>query len=353
MNSRRLLSARRPSHAAIVAIATMLASDVFALYRNSEASAQAAGAAASPAGLAAQYPGDVGIENDPAAVLVENFEEASTASVFTRWTDILNGGWMSLDNDVPPGSPGSRSLTIPWVGGGVVNGGHLYKQLAQGIDDTLYVRYYIKYPASGQYSHNGIWIGGYNTPQLWPNPQAGSRPAGNDRFSAAAEQWHTTNRFEHYDYWMGMHVSSDGNYWGNGLLNDPQVTGRSDDWMCVEQMVKLNSPVSASNGEHAIWIDGVKVSHLGLGFPTGTWAGSNFNPGPGAPFEGFRWRSDANLKINYLWLQNYSPYDPAGFSAAMKFDHVVAATSYIGCLGQGTPLLPPDAPTNVRVRPAP
>jgi hypothetical protein len=327
----------------------LLASDVLALYRDADGSpAQATAAAAGPAELAAQYPGDVGIENDPAVVLVEKFED-STASVFSRWTDILNGGSMFLTGDVPPGSPGSRSLSIPWVGGGVLNGGHLYKLFAQGIDDTLYVRYYIKLPSNGEYSHHGIWIGGYNPASLWPNPQAGVRPLGDDRFSAAAEQWPMSNLFDHYDYWTEMHPGSDGIYWGNGLLNNPQVTGREDQWMCVEHMVRLNNPVWERNGEHAIWIDGVKVSHLGPGFPTGTWDGGNFYPGSGTPFEGFRWRSDPNLKINYLWLQTYAPNDPAGVSAEIKYDHVVAATRYIGCLGQGTPLLPPDAPTNVRI----
>jgi hypothetical protein len=42
-----------------------------------------------------------------------------------------------------------------------------------------------------------------------------------------------------------------------------------------------------------------------------------------------RWRSDENLKVNWLWLQNYSD----NLSTSVKFDHVVAATSYIGCLG--------------------
>jgi hypothetical protein len=330
----------------------MLATDVFARYGDSDVSpAEASAQAADPSALIAQYPGDVGIENDPAVVLVEKFEDGSTQSVFGRWTDVLNGGWMSLTDDVPAGSPGSRALTIPWYGGGVLNGGHLYKQLAQGIDDTLFVRYYIKYPSSGQYSHNGVWVGGYNPASLWPNPQAGVKPWGNDRFSAAAEQWHTSNRFDHYNYWMDMRPANDGVYWGNELLNNPQVTGGTDRWVCVEHMVKLNNPVSSSNGEHAIWIDGVKVSHLGPGFPTGTWASNRFFPGAGTPFEGFRWRSDANLKINYLWLQNYSPNDPAGFSAAVKFDHVVAATRHVGCLGGTAARVAPTPPTNVRVSP--
>ena len=43
-------------------------------------------------------------------------------------------------------------------------------------------------------------------------------------------------------------------------------------WMCVEHMIKLNSPVTASNGEHAIWLNGTQISYLGAGFPNGTWS---------------------------------------------------------------------------------
>jgi len=299
--------------------------------------------------LSSLYPGDVGIETDPNVVFVENFEESTLANLFSRWTDVLNGTAMSFNPDVPAGSTGIRSLNIPWVGGGVNNGGHLYKQLTAGIDDTLYLRYYIKYPTSGKHSHDGIWMGGANPPLAWPNPQAGIKPSGSDRFSAAAEQnWNATT-FDHYDYWMNMHQSLDGNYWGNLLLNNPSVKGKTGQWMCVEHMVRLNNPVTSFNGEHAIWLDGVKVSHLGLGFPTGSWTGGMFTQSlTGTPFEGFRWRSDANLKLNWIWLQTYAPNDPAGFSASMKFDHVVAAKTYIGCLGS-TASSGPRPPTNVRV----
>src|SRR5207249_5628698 len=109
-------------------------------------------------GLATLYPGDVGIETHPDVVFVEKFEEATLTDLLNQWTDNLNGAAMAFSPDVPAGSPGSRSLSIPWVGGGVSDGGNLYKQLSPGVDDTLYVRYYIKYPTSGQYQHEGIWM---------------------------------------------------------------------------------------------------------------------------------------------------------------------------------------------------
>ena len=293
-------------------------------------------------GIAAQYPGDVGIEGHPDVIFVERFDESSLATVFGRWTDIRNGSRMSLSTDVPPGSSGTRSLNIPWTGG-VSDGGHLYKVLNPGIADVVYVRYYIKYPTRATYDHSGIWVGGNYPQSSWPNPQAGTKPAGNDRFIAAAEQATALSRFDHYNYWMNMHMSNDGMFWGNHLLNNPNVTARAGQWMCVEQMVKMNSPVTDSNGEHAIWLDGVKVSHLGKGFPKGTWSGGIFTQSAnGAPFEGFRWRNDTRLNINWIWLQNYAPDEASGAGGNMHFDHVVVARKPIGCLAAGTP--PPDPP---------
>ena len=287
-------------------------------------------------GIAARYPGDAGIEADPAVVFVERFNESTLANLFARWNDVLNGAGMSFAGDAPPGSPVARSLTIPWIGAGVSTGGHLYRQITPAVTDTLYVRYYIKYPAQANYTHSGVWMGGYNPPLAWPNPQAGVKPNGADRFSGSAETFAQTGQFDHYDYWTGMRQSGDLNYWGNLLLNNATVRVSGDQWTCVEHMIKLNNPVTASNGERAIWVNGVKVSHLGPGFPNGTWNGGVFTQSPtGTAFPGFQWRTDANLALNYIWLQNYSPDTSAGARRDMMFAHLVAAKSYIGCLAGG------------------
>jgi hypothetical protein len=305
--------------------------------------------AQSSTGIAARYPGDVGIENDPAVIFVETFEEAALNDVFTRWGDVKNGSAIQWSTDRPSGSSGGRSLSIPWVGGGVNNGGHLYKVLNPAITDTIYVRWYIKYPSVGNFHHAGLWIGGNNPVSAWPDPKAGSKPVGDDRFIAGAEQNNNVTRaFDHYNYWMEMRPDAGGSYWGDLLLNNPSVQARRNEWVCVEQMVKLNNPVSSANGEHAIWLNGVKVSHLGPGFPTGSWSGGIFTQGAGStPFGGFKWRSTTSLPINWIWLQNYSPDDPAGVSSTVKFDHVVVARSYIGCLGSASS--GPAAPSNLRI----
>jgi len=294
-------------------------------------------------GIAARYPGDVGIETDSNVLFVERFDEGSLNNLFVRWTDILNGTAMSFSTDVPAGSPGPSSLVIPWIGGGASTGGHLYKLLTPGVDDTLYLRYYIKYPTTANYTHSGVWMGGYNPPLSWPDPQASVKPTGTDRFSGSAEPSNATGLFDHYDYWMGMHKSLDNNYWGNLLLNNPNVKATPDQWMCVEHMIKLNNPVTATNGERAIWLNGAQISHLGAGFPNGTWNGGIFTQDPsGSPFPGFQWRSDPALDLNGIWLQNYSPDTSAGGRVDMKFAHLVVAKSYIGCLAaSSTDTAPP------------
>jgi YD repeat-containing protein len=284
-------------------------------------------------GIAARYPGDVGIEKDPAVIFVENFEEATMNEIFNRWGDVRNGSAMQRPSDVPSGSPGGRSLSIPWVGGGVNTGGHLYKVLNPAVTDVVYVRYYIKYPVGGNFHHTGIWIGGNNPVSAWPDPGAGARPTGSDKFIASAEQNNVTKLFDHYDYYYNMRPDNGGTYWGNFLLNNPAIQAPRNAWACVEHMVKLNNPVSASNGEHAIWLNGTKVSHLGQGFPNGSWQGGIFTQGAGStPFEGFRWRTSTSLNINWIWLQNYSPNERAGYSSTILYDHVVVAREYIGCL---------------------
>jgi hypothetical protein len=141
-----------------------------------------------------------------------------------------------------------------------------------------------------------------------------------------------------------------GQTWGNSFIRDPNLQVKKGRWICVEQMIKLNDPKD-SNGEQALWIDGRLVSHLGKGFPKGLWTYDKFNPGlggqgvrwddekggperfevpeGGTPFEGFRWRTVPELKVNYVWLYVYTA-KPAGHRIKVWFDDVVVATEYIG-----------------------
>ena len=302
-------------------------------------------------GIAKKYLRDAGIENDPDVIVAEMFEGTSVASIVSRWTSAGNDAGMSLVSDVPPQSGGTRSLLMTSVGGSNT-GGQLYKKLAPG-HDQLYFRYYVKYSSSNTYHHTGGWIGGYNPLTDWPQGGAGERPTGNDRFSIGAEPGNTALKFDLYTYWMGMRPSPTGEFWGNTFIQNPAVALTADRWTCIEIMVKMNDPVSASNGELALWIDGTQVIHLREGSPRGRWNLNMFFPdATGSPFEGFQWRNASQLNLNWIWLLYYTTGNPSGFVGRVWFDHAVVAKNYIGPISTAPvgDTMPPAAPTGVRVQ---
>ena len=56
----------------------------------------------------------------------------------------------------------------------------------------------------------------------------------------------------------------------------------------------------------------------------------------GRAFEGFRWRKDGRLRINFLWLLLYITKAPRGYESRVWFDQIVVAKRYIG------PIKPPE-----------
>ena len=82
-------------------------------------------------GIAAKYPGDVGIEKDPDVVFVESFE-GSVDEICSHWEAAAGKPIMSKSDEVPPGSGGKQSLLLTRVAGGTdgyLDGGNLYRRL--------------------------------------------------------------------------------------------------------------------------------------------------------------------------------------------------------------------------------
>jgi len=161
--------------------------------------------------------------------------------------------------------------------------------------------------------------------------------------------------WDYYTYWGEMRGSPPhGQTWGNSFIRDPALKVKRGKWICAEVMMKMNNPVTEHNGELALWIDGKLVSHLGKGFPRGKWIYDKFFPGQGgeclrwndekggpetfsvpaggASFEGFRWRTEENLKLNFLWVLFYITDSPPGHVSKVWFDDIVVARSYVGPL---------------------
>jgi hypothetical protein len=105
----------------------------------------------------------------------------------------------------------------------------------------------------------------------------------------------------------------------------------------------MNTAPEKADGELALWLDGKPTLHIGPGTRRGQWTGLGFDvlpPGDSKreTFEGFRWRTTPDLKVNYFWLMHYVTDLPARQNRvanprrenAVWFDDIVIATTYIG-----------------------
>lgn len=297
-------------------------------------------------GLSAKYPGDKGLAKDPAVLLAEDFEEGDLRDLAARWEQMQDphGRVMALTHDVPPTSGGSTSLRME-ARLGENDGGHLYRRLPREVDQ-LFLRCYVKFAKDAEYIHHFVHLGGYRPSTKWPQGGAGERPKGDERVTVGIEPTGQNGRYPApgvwnlYCYWNEMKISADGKYWGNGLTGPKPTPIPRDKWQCIEVMVKLNSAPEKRDGELAYWVDGKLQGHFRQGAKRGQWSGVGFQlvDKGGEPFEGFRWRTSTDLKLNFVWLLHYVTENAARFNNVADpnpinrvwFDDVVAATQYVG-----------------------
>jgi len=297
-------------------------------------------------GLAAKYAGDRGIEKDPNVLFAEDFEQGDVAALAMRWSDVSNkdGKVLAFSSDVPPSSPGRRSLQMTATLG-ENTGGHLYKRLPREVE-TVFARFYVKFPPDVGYIHHFVHLGGYNPPTSYPQGGAGERPRGDDRVTVGIEPTGDYGRhappgvWNFYVYWHEMKRSADGRYWGNSIQPEAPAPVPRGRWQCVEVMLKLDSSPEKRDGELALWLDGKLAMHVRKGTPRGQWTGMGFRvlKAGGEPFEGFCWRTDKRLKINFFWLLHYVTEQAARQNKVASpnpvcrvlFDHIVVSTAYIG-----------------------
>jgi hypothetical protein len=299
-------------------------------------------------GFAGKYQRDLGIEKDSAVLLAEDFESGEIADLSKRWSEASNKNnkVLSWASDQPVPSGGKRSLQMTSTLG-ENTGGHLYKRLPREVE-TAFARFYVKFADDVQYVHHFVHMGGYRPATDYPQGGAGERPRGDDRFTMGIEPHGDHGRFKppgawtFYSYWPEMKISADKRYWGNAIPPvDPALIPRNQ-WQCVEVMLKCNSKPELRDGELALWLDGKLVNHVKQGTPRSEWSGMGFHPQPegapgSTPFEGFRWRTHPDLKINFFWLLFYVTENAGRQNGVTPeatnrvwFDDVVVATEYVG-----------------------
>jgi len=261
-------------------------------------------------GLASLHPGDEGLKRDPRVLFVEDFETGTVTEIAKRWGSVGKIQNLSLADERPAGSGGRKSLHIR-------ENGQLYTHV-RGVD-TLYARFYVRFHPKIGYVHHFVTLVADRKPTPWPRGEAGIRPSGELKFTTGIEPTGRWGRFpppgvwNFYTYWHEMKSK-----WGSTFdgKQEPIQPGR---WYCVEAMLKANSAPDKSDGEQAFWVDGELYGR----------------------FEGFRWRTTDELKINSFWLLFYNTDQPARHNKDPKpdsrvmevwFDDIVLATEYVGPL---------------------
>ena len=273
-------------------------------------------------GIAANYPGDTDIGNDPAVVFTENFEGYLDSNLIgsSRWSDSWGNGahFVQQSDKVHTGSKALEHVHNETMGGGGAR-----KILNIGYD-TLFVRYYMKYHEQFPGSHHagGVGISSQNY------KQSGTKPDGTNLFlvkgDALAPFWSWSpdgNRPPGFLHVYVYHMDQNSQYgsqffpsgkvlggtinFGKTFTPRPDIILERDRWYCYELMVKLNSP-DMRDGRIALWIDG-KIA--------GDW-------------HNIRFRTVDYIKADQLWFTSYS--SQIHVNKTLWFDDIVAATSYIG-----------------------
>jgi hypothetical protein len=274
-------------------------------------------------GIASQYCGDQGIENDPDVVFVEKFDEGSITAASARWDPNPDNpqAMTIVQGMAPPGSKAGVSSKWHYESTAAFTVGFV-KTLTPGYDQ-LWFRYYVNIAAAGDPIWHFFRMGGGS-----PYGGANVKPNGTDTFVTSVEPNYTRQKWDFYTYWMDMRADSAGNDYGNNFLGENFNTCRdlaptvaTGQWVAVEFMVKVNA-VGAGDGEQAFWIDGRPVtsnysgngpaqiiSDIGPGKPLGFWVTAHYCPDTTQqPFSGdmsnagsgFRWRTVSSLNLSYI-----------------------------------------------------
>jgi hypothetical protein len=296
-------------------------------------------------GLAAKYPADRGLADDPAVLWFEDFEGVEVADLAKRWDSVNNKNErvIAWQEDVPIGALGKRSIELSATVS-ENDGGYLYKKLPREVD-TAFARFYVKFPQDAGYIHHFVHFGGYRPATRWPQGGAGDRPRGDERMTVGIEPYGDSGRLQppgywnFYPYWHEMKASVGNRYWGNSITPPQPAVVPRDKWQCVEIMLKANTP-GERDGELALWLDGQLSMHVRRGSPRGEWTGMGFRllEEGGEPFEGFSWRTSPELRINFFWLLHYvtdtnQRRNRVGDKSApvrVQFDNIVVSEKYVG-----------------------
>jgi hypothetical protein len=311
--------------------AALLALVVFALGSPGRADAPLPPLPEGNAGLAARYPGDVGIEKDPAVIFHDDFEDCRTvADLRKKWSNLVHDGNMRIAEEPANVHSGRRALEYIMP--------QQREPLAVGVDqklakdqeqDVLFLRFYAKLQDGFDVPRTSVHNGGSISAGYWRGESAGpgKKADGRNKYLANYETeigvpdypspgplniyiYHPEQRDIWGDHFFSTGVVSPitaqpGNF-GPHFVPRPDFVPELGRWYCYEFMLKANTP-GQRDGRIAYWVDG-KLA---------------------ADFPNLRLRDVADLKIDLFGVGLYIA-DNSRRENKKWYDDVVAATSYIG-----------------------
>jgi len=234
-------------------------------------------------------------------VFVEDFESATLAA----WPDGVDPKRHRVVTDPAFAQSGTRYLEVTYPAGG--DGGWLTRFFMPGYD-SLYVSYYVRFPAAWQGGTKLIALYGARTDNQWSAAgKAGICPTGTDFFTAMLITEGSANpgpvRF--YSYYPAMAREPDGvtcwGRYGDGSESyTPPLVLSAGAWYHIEFWVRLNSPAEG-NGSQVFWIDGVE---------RGAWSG-------------FQWRKSRELRLNAVQLTFNRGIAGGPVAQKLYVDHLV------------------------------
>ena len=281
-------------------------------------------------GIAAKYPGDVGVEKDPAVVFYDGFEDYATAAdTHKRYEFIIHDENIRIVDEPANVHHGKKAVEFMLPQQREGNSGALYRVI-KDERDVLFLRFYSKfekgYDQRGSSHNNGVIAAHY-----FPNGQAtpGKRADGANKFLVNFEtergRADSPGPLNLYVYQpeqrsgYGDHIYPTGKIvpsldqphpFGPQFVSRPDFIPELDRWYCYEYMVQTNTP-GKRDGRVACWVDGKLI----------------------ADFPNFRLRDVESLKIDVFGIALFMR--PNNVRANKKwFDDLVAATSYIGPIAE-------------------
>ncbi len=275
-------------------------------------------------GIASRYPGDRGIEADPAVLFHDDFESGEPLK---RWDNSFQKADIRFAQEPENVHGGKRALefTVPKQKAELSDG--VVKELGSG-QDVVFMRYYSKFDKGFDQtgsSHNGGLLSAQAPGVPYSTP--GVRADGRNKFIVSFEDWrgnaattppgelnvyvyHPEQRSEYGDHFFPSgnvlpYSTRPGNF-GAHFVARPDIIPELGRWYCFELMVRANT-AALRDGRIACWLDGKLI----------------------ADFPNLRLRDVDTLKINAASLCLHIGSNTVRENKKW-YDDLVIATAYIG-----------------------